>query len=227
MSQEPQHLESVSRPKQSRSEQTLLRLLDAAEALIEEQGLPDASIPEIVRRAGSSVGGFYARFRDKNELLRALEERFFNDLSRLLDAISDQDRGAEASIQQIIPAGADELVRVAREKRKLLAAFVVRAAQEPRLRDEALRFRRVVSERMTSLLLPRRSEIGHPDPVLGIDLAVQFALSLVFQRAVIGETRAAGRELTDADLASELVRCFLAYLNVSPRPPALQVDAVP
>jgi AcrR family transcriptional regulator len=48
----------VARPKQARSEETLQRLLEAAEALIEEKGLADASIPEIVRRAGSSVGGF-------------------------------------------------------------------------------------------------------------------------------------------------------------------------
>jgi hypothetical protein len=53
-------LESVARPKQARSEQTLQRILDAAEGLIEEKGLADASIPEIVRRAGSSVGGFCA-----------------------------------------------------------------------------------------------------------------------------------------------------------------------
>ena len=225
MTNESQHLESVSRPKQSRSERTLLRILDAAEALIAEKGLADASVPEIARLASSSVGGFYARFRDKNELLRALEERFFADLSRLLDTVADQERWRGASIRQIVPACAAELVSVAREKRKLLAAFLVRAAQEPRLRDEALRFRRTVSDRMARLLLPLRSEIRHPDPEVGIDLAVQLALSLVFQRAVIGETRAGGRELSDAELASELVRCFLAYLGVSPRDPAPQTGA--
>ncbi len=66
-------LQAVTGPKQARSERTLQRLLDAAEVLIEEKGHAAVSIPEIARRARSSVGGFYARFRDKNELLRALE----------------------------------------------------------------------------------------------------------------------------------------------------------
>ena len=67
----------MSEPKQPRSERTQERLLRAAEKLILEKGLADASVPEIARRAGSSVGGFYARFPDKDALLRALEERFF------------------------------------------------------------------------------------------------------------------------------------------------------
>lgn len=75
-----EQLASVARPKQARSEQTLRRILEAAERLIGEKGLGDVSIPDIVREARSSVGGFYARFKDKNELLRALEERFFQRL---------------------------------------------------------------------------------------------------------------------------------------------------
>jgi AcrR family transcriptional regulator len=69
-------LRTVSGPKQARSERTLQRLLAAAEALIKEKGHAAVSIPEIARRAGSSVGGFYARFRDKDELLRALRRHF-------------------------------------------------------------------------------------------------------------------------------------------------------
>ena len=59
--QRPTQLASVTAPKQARSEQTLYRLLDAAQELIAAKGLADVSIPEIVRRAGSSVGGFYGR----------------------------------------------------------------------------------------------------------------------------------------------------------------------
>ncbi len=62
-------LRTVAGPKQARSEDTLRRLLNAAEELIIEKGHRAVSIPEIARRAHSSVGGFYARFRDKTELL--------------------------------------------------------------------------------------------------------------------------------------------------------------
>jgi AcrR family transcriptional regulator len=89
---------SVAAPKQARSERTLHRLLDTAEALVVERGLAGLSIPEVARRAGSSVGGFYARLRDKNELLRALEERFFQEVSARLEALADERRWRESGI---------------------------------------------------------------------------------------------------------------------------------
>ena len=93
-------LRSVTAPKQARSAATLQRLLDAAEDLIAEKGLRDVSIPDIVARAGSSVGGFYARFKDKDELLRALEERFLGEMREILDELAalaeDAQQGLDA-----------------------------------------------------------------------------------------------------------------------------------
>jgi AcrR family transcriptional regulator len=213
MSRAARSLESVARPKQARSEETLYRLLDAAETLIEEKGLGDASIPEIVRRAGSSVGGFYARFQDKDALLRALEERFFEQVSARLEALADERRWADARLPEIVDACAAELVAVAGRHRNLIAAFLIRSAHDPAVREGGLRFRRRVAERITRLLVARGDEIAHPEPALAIDLGVQFAFGLMLQRAVTGEIRAAGRSLTDGELRREIARNFLAYLE--------------
>ena len=210
-------LRSVARPKQARSEQTLYRLLDAAESLIDEKGLADASIPEIVRRAGSSVGGFYARFRDKDELLRALEERFFREMAGRLDEITRPERWVEARIAQIVPACVAELVGTFRERRALIGAFVSRAARDPEFMEDGLRFRRNVSERVVALLLARSDEIRHPDPELAIDLGVQLAFGIVHQLVIFGEIRVGARRLSDRELERELTRNVLAYLD-SPGP---------
>lgn len=66
----------------------------------EEGGHRDVSITEVARRAGSSVGGFYARFRSKDELLRALEE-YHLELRVLLDALAAPETWREASPHQI------------------------------------------------------------------------------------------------------------------------------
>ena len=65
-------LRSVAQPKQARSQKSMARLLEAAASLIERHGFDRVSVAEIARKAGSSVGGFYSRFRDKDELLRTL-----------------------------------------------------------------------------------------------------------------------------------------------------------
>lgn len=209
-------LQSVARPKQLRSEQTLLRILDAAEALIAEKGLADASIPEIVRRAGSSVGGFYARFKDKNELLRALEERFFNQVSEHLEELAAPDRWREADVPEIVAACVGELVRITRERQNLIAAFFTRAARDPEFMEQGLRFRRRVSRRIGDLLLTRRERFAHPEPEIGIDLGVQFAFGLMLQSVVLGGTWAGGRTLSDVELQREIARSFLAYVGAAP-----------
>jgi AcrR family transcriptional regulator len=207
----------MGEPQQSRSERTQERLLRAAEKLILEKGLADASVPEIARRARSSIGGFYARFPDKDALLRALEERFFAEMLERVAKLADAGRWADATIPTIVRACADELVTVFRERRNLIAAFLHRATRDPEMLAEALRFRAQTAERIARLLLPRRGELRHPEPRLAIDLGVQFAFALMLQLVVVGDVRAGGRVLSDRELQAEIERNFLAYLG-APHP---------
>jgi len=207
-------LKTVSGPKQARSERTLYRILDAAEQLITDKGLGEVSIPEIVRRAGSSVGGFYARFRDKNELIRALEERFYAELEARVEGLADPVRWQDQPTALIVRAAVTELVTVTREKERMLAAFLVRAVQDPEVREDALRFRRRVTDRFEALLLARESDFRHRDPALAIDLGIQAAFAFMQQHVLLGETRVAERTLSDDELQIELTELLLAYLGV-------------
>jgi len=201
-------------PKQARSEETLSRLLEAAEALILEKGVGEVAISEIVQRARSSVGGFYARFRDKAELLRALEERFLADVSTRLAALADAGRWGDAPLVQVVDACAAELVQVSSERRNLIAAFLLRAAENATIWDDGLRFMQDAEARIGALVRGRTAELSHPDPEIAVQLGVQFAFGLIVQRVLTGGVRAAGRRLTDAELQREISRNFLAYLGV-------------
>jgi AcrR family transcriptional regulator len=212
-------LETVSGPKQARSERTLYRLLDAAEALIAERGLAGLSIPEVVRRAGSSVGGFYARFRDKNELLRALEERFFLEVQARLDALADERRWEGAPVADVIAAAVHELVDVSESRRDLIRAFLFRATQDVQIRDDAVRFRNRAAERIAALLVSRAPGFRHQDPILAIDLGVQAAFSLMNQHVLLDGTHAAGRKLSLDELKREIARMFVAYVGIAPATP--------
>src|SRR5580658_2103632 len=55
-----------------RTKQTQRALLDAARDVFTEQGFSNASIADVVERAGSSVGSLYHHFGGKNELFLAL-----------------------------------------------------------------------------------------------------------------------------------------------------------
>ena len=207
-------LETVATPKQARSERTLHRLLDAAEALIEQNGLAEVSVPEIARRARSSVGGFYARFRDKNELLRALEERFFREQRVRLERLTKPDTWGDTSLASIVRACMRELVEVFRERRELIRAFVARAVVDVEFRGEALRFEREVADKVGALLLTRPGAIGHPRPEPAVALAVGIVFGSMIAAVLFGDTSHVFARLSDEEAADELARNFLGYLEV-------------
>lgn len=56
------------------------QLLDAAEAVLVEQGLVGATIDQITTRAGVAKGTFYLYFRSKDEVVGALQQRHWDAL---------------------------------------------------------------------------------------------------------------------------------------------------
>jgi AcrR family transcriptional regulator len=208
----------VAHPKQARAERTLHRLLDAAEHLIEESGSADVSIPEIVYRARSSVGGFYARFRDKNELLRALEERFFREQRARLERLTKPDAWGDATLPAIVRVFAQELVEVFRSRRALIRAFVARAVYDVEFRGEAQRFEREVAERVGALLSTRPGAIGHPRPELAIPLAVAIVFGAMTAGALFADPHHPFAALGEEEAAEELARNFLGYLQIPVAP---------
>jgi AcrR family transcriptional regulator len=168
----------------------------------------------VTRRARSSVGGFYARFRDKNELLRALEERFFRQVQVRLDALADERRWEGRPVADVIAAAVRELVAVTEERRELIRAFLFRATQDVKIRDDAIRFRNRAAERVAALLVAKAPSFRHPDPVVAIDLGVQFAFALMNQHVLLDGTHAAGRRLGREELEREIGRMFRAYVGI-------------
>src|SRR5947208_15475116 len=86
-------------PQQTRSQETLDRILDAAERVLEKKSFTEATLAEIMERAGVTVGAFYRRFPDKDALLHLLDERFFREMQERADELLDPAhwRGAAAA----------------------------------------------------------------------------------------------------------------------------------
>lgn len=211
---ELRQLEVATPPKQARAERTLHRLLDAAESLIEEKGLTGVSIPEIVSRAGSSVGGFYARFRDKNELLRALEERFFQEQRERAERLTRLDAWSGAPVPSIVRGCMRELVAVFRERRALIRAFVGRAVQDAHFRGAAIAFEREVADRVGALLLAMPGAVRHPRPQSAVRIAVAIVFGSMIATVLFGDVRHDFAALSDDEVAEELARNFLGYLSL-------------
>jgi AcrR family transcriptional regulator len=204
----------VHPPQQVRSQETLDRILTAAEALVAEKGFEDTPVSEIVRRAGSSVGAFYARFDDKDALLHALSVRFVDQAMATADSALDPARWQGAQVPQILRAVVRFLVSIYREQDGIIRAFVMRNRTDPEFRARQDRLSLYVNTRVSELLLARAAEIRHPDP----ERAVRFGLTLVFSALedvmLFGELRSSALTLSDDEFAGELTRAYIAYLGV-------------
>ena len=207
-------------PQQARSQQTLDRILDAAEALVAHKGFEDTSVAEIARRAGSSVGAFYTRFRDKDGLLYALYERYLEQAVATADDALDPARWRDAGVAELISAVMRFLVEIYRERSGLMRAFALRNYTDFDFRSRQERLSHYVSDKLIALLLERRQEMRHPDPEQAAAFCLTMAFATIESAILFGETRSGALVLSDESLADHLIRATLAYLGVATPQPA-------
>jgi AcrR family transcriptional regulator len=211
-------VEWVKPTHQARSQETLERLLEAAEEVITERGFDNATVSEIVRRANSSVGAMYARFHDKDSLLVCLHERFCEQALATTESALDPARWEGASIAEIFATTTPFLVETFHQKRGLIRAFIVRGSGSDQFLERASRVSRAVSERLIALLMARRDEIKHPDPVLAVDFGLRMTFDTLDSETFYADYQRGQIKLTREQLAEELTRAFLSYLGVDPPP---------
>ena len=207
-------VEWVKPTHQARSQETLERLLDAAEELVSERGFDNATVSEIVRRANSSVGAMYARFNDKDSLLVCLHERFCEQALATTDMALDATRWEGASIAEIFATTTPFVVHTYHMKRGLIRAFIVRCSCDDQFAERASRLGRAISEKLSALLMARRDEIKHPDPELAIDFGLRMNFDTLDQATLYENFQRSKIKLSQQQLAEELTRAFLSYLGV-------------
>ena len=82
-------------------------LLEAAAAIIKEQGVESLSMRKLADKVGVSRTAPYHHFKDKNALLCALAERGFNQQEKMLAALKKQDHPTEQLFKEYVCAYMD------------------------------------------------------------------------------------------------------------------------
>jgi AcrR family transcriptional regulator len=194
----------VNAPKQDRSRRTLDRIVRASIEILEEQGGSGLTVQAIIKRAGASVGSFYARFAGKDDLVDYLGERVWREAAERWDRALAEEDWSRLDLPAVVRAAVRLIDRSLRSRATILEALgSVSGTGESAFRA----FQDHVLVGLEKLLTERAADIAHSDPVLASRIglrAVQGALS-----APTGVRS----KLTEAVRAREAERLLLGYLT--------------
>ena len=205
-------------PQQSRSRESLQRLLKAAAEILQEKGLEGATIPHIAARAGLSPGAVYRRFPDKDALLRKVVFATLEGADRQTAAMLTPDLTEGCTLAMFVEKVVAMSLVSYRKHTRLLSSI----SQFFRTHRSAA-FRRKVDEietrsfrRLVGFLMKYRKDIHHPDPeaAIALSLAVTgFAIREIVLMEIITDVWKPLLPKTDQQMVQELTSMMLRYLR--------------
>lgn len=206
--------EGIGAPRQARSRATLDRIVTATQELLETRTFDEISISEIVARARSSVGAFYARFADKAALLDYLDELYAR---RVLEGSEAAVRGApgDTTLEEDVNGLITFLVRMHRVQPGLLRTLIVEARRqsEGAFRERTRRMNQTIPPVMEGLLT-KSDRIAHPQPRRAVYLGLLMVFSTIREVTLFPEGLAEFVDYDDEELIAELADAYLRYLRV-------------
>ncbi|MER6186084.1 TetR/AcrR family transcriptional regulator [Streptomyces sp. NPDC001652] len=200
-------------PRQERSRITQRKILDAAGQALSESGWEGMVISKVAAAAGVSVGSVYERFTDKGGLVRAVQRD-------LLDAVDADLRGAFARLERAVQIPVRDLIAEAvgalaeqlTRHRTVMGPLVLRAATDASLRDRGNATSELAEELFTSLLVARADELSCPAPATAVPVIFRTVFSTAMWQVMFGSDTGLRHEVTEEQLARELVRMCQLYL---------------
>ena len=181
---------------------------------MEEGGVENATVAAIVKRAGASVGSFYARFAGKDDLIRYLQDRIWAEARDRWDEALRKHDWSALSLEVVVEGVVGLLLRSFRadyHQREVLG-------RERRQDEEGARrvfaFHQHILSTVTPLFLDHRDEISHPDPEWAIRLGYRFAVGAIRELLELeGAVGVVDGAATAEALTPELARAWVSYLG--------------
>jgi len=203
-------------PKQGRSRQSFDRIIEATIDLLRERSYDQITLAEICQRASVSTGALYGRVAGKDELLRAVQVRFFERLDQAFTDEAQHIAAQAKGLAQVVPAVVAGLGNLLKENASVLRSFMLRGAVDEVIGAAGKKSAYANHAKFSRLLQACRAEIRHPDP----DRAIEAGMLLIYATqarflgldSVGGKGEGAGWD----DLLVDLGDMMLAYLRFVP-----------
>lgn len=208
MIMENQHL--LSLPTQERSQATYEAILASAEHLLADHQFDEISLSAICGRANCTVGAFYHRFKNKEALLRHIEDRVFEAVDEQLRILSTwpKDLRGEALLREFISWVFDLYAN----SRGGLRALTLRAESDPELKERlAKRAQRAIVA--GAQVLADRLKIRATQSTRSLEFALGTVRAVLRDQVLFGGVGGPDDSFSRDFLIEHLALQFAAYLR--------------
>jgi AcrR family transcriptional regulator len=203
---------SVRPPKQKRSQESLERVLEASTKLLEEKGFDAFTIQDVSQRAEVSVGAIYARFGNKETLLRAVHRHAMESLRPEHETVAAVDGRPATGIRDVIVSAVQMVADIFRGNEKLLRAFMHLGAVDDEISRRGSESSIDLARQFAATVLAHRAELTHPDPETAVDVAFRMAYCTFARQVMYGPTFESDRPVAWGELVDEVGTACAAYL---------------
>jgi AcrR family transcriptional regulator len=206
----------VRPPKQKRSRESLERVLEASTKLLQEGGFEGFTVQEVSQRADVSVGAIYARFGNKEHLLRAVHAHVMEAIRSEHESVAAPDGRPRGSAREAIGGAVQTVAGIFQGNQRLLSAFMHVGAVDDEIAKRGSQVSIDLARRFTATVLVHRDEISHPDPEKAVDVAYRMAYCTFARQVMYGPAFESDRPIPWADLVEEVGAACAAYLLTKP-----------
>jgi AcrR family transcriptional regulator len=165
------------------------RLLVTAIDMLVRSGSSEFTLHELSRRTKVSIGSIYLRFENKQELIREVQIRFLEQVEGEHALIINRLRRRALGLKQLVPIAIREYSGFLRKHAGPLRVFMELAPNDPIVAANGKKYYRQSAADFALLLLDRREEIRHPDPVHAVDACFIMMYAWIGRYLGLGTTR--------------------------------------
>lgn len=190
---------------------SLVSLLDAGEAAIVERGFARTTIEDVAARAGVSVEVFHAHFPGKGALLRALNDRFVDQMLAAVDASTRTGSWSNSRVRDVVEIAVRTILDVVDERQGLVRAFLAHGATDRALSAGLRKIGTHMTTKLLAALAGCKDAGTSPADARTVGFALLLSVSLAHHCILVGEDWP-GIGFTREQLTDELTTAISAYL---------------
>ncbi|NMP30920.1 TetR/AcrR family transcriptional regulator [Thalassotalea sp. M1531] len=208
------HNDPIIQAKQTRSQQTQDKLLQALSDCLKEQFFEHISVAQITERAGVSVGTFYRRFKNKEALLPFLYQNFGIKLDKW---VQKMERNTKDSLNEQVAYLVEKMTKFLQENAGIFRTLHLNARLYPEiLPTSKLNERSAEYNRISAILMLHPDEINHQCAKTACDMAIFVLISNLIEKILYRElTPALASPISINDNTEQITLMMQSYLTAN------------